>query len=84
VLFEIQQVLIHTALLVPTHESTDRIDPQHCRRIKNTKHELTFLLPNARIVVQHIVKVAKVREPDSILRQSVPHARSSGLIERLS
>src|SRR5258705_11907501 len=82
-LFKIQQVLLHAARLVPADETTNRIHTQQRRSVKDTQHKLTFLFPNRRILVQHIVKVGEVWEADSMFRHCVQNTRSSGCSERL-
>ena len=41
-------------------ESADRADAEQDRGIEHPTHELLLLLPQRRIVVQHVVEVADV------------------------
>ena len=83
VLFEIDQILVHAVLLIAADESADRIDAQHRRGIEHAKHEVVLLRPNSLVVVQKVVEVSDVREPDSRRLERRLDPLRPRLVERL-
>ena len=65
-LFEVDQVLVHAVLLVAADEAANRVDTEQHRRIERAQHEVVLLFPDRRIVVQHVVEVADLRNADAV------------------
>ena len=81
--FEIEQVLVHAALLVAADEAADGIDAEQRRGVEHAQHEVVLLLAHRRIVVQHVVEVADVRQADAARLQRALDAARAILVERL-
>jgi hypothetical protein len=41
-------------------ETTDRVHAEQARRVQDPQHEHMLLMPDDRIVVQHVVEIADV------------------------
>ena len=81
---EVDQVLVHRVLLVAPHEPAHRVHPEQHRRVHRALHEVVLLAADARVLVQHVVEVADVRDPDAegLLRRL--HALRAVLVEGLA
>ena len=83
-LLEVDQVLVHGVLVIAADEAADRVDAEQHRRVERPQHELVLLLPDRRVVVQQVVEVADVGEPDLARLQHPLDPRRALLVERLA
>ena len=81
-LLEVDQVLVHRALLVAADEAADRVDAEQRRRVEDPQHEVVLLLPDGRVVVQQVVEVADIRDADAVRLQGRLDAARAVLVER--
>src|SRR5262249_44040457 len=82
-LAEIQQVLVHAQSLVPSNEAADRIYAQQRRSVEDPQHEVMFLLPDRRVMMEHIVEIAEIRYPDFLALERTEDSPGSGFVEWL-
>ena len=78
------EVLVHAVLLVAADEPADGVDAQEHRRVERPQHEVVLLLPDRRIVVQHVVEVADLGNADPVDVERRAHALRALLVERLA
>ncbi len=62
---EVDEVLVHAALLVAPDEPAHGVDAEQHRRVERAQHEVVLLLADGGIVVQQVVEVADVRDADA-------------------
>ena len=82
-LLEVDQVLVHGVLRVAADEAADRVDAEQHRGIERAQHELVLLLAHRRVVMQQVVEIADIREPDLVGLQHPLDPRGALLVERL-
>ena len=63
-LLEVGQVLVHAVLLVAADEPAHRIHAQKDRRVEDAKEEVVLLLACGAVVMQEVIEVTKIGEPD--------------------
>ena len=51
--------------LIPPHETAHGVDAEQHGRVEHAQHELDLLAANGRIVMQHVVEIPDVRQPDA-------------------
>ena len=64
-LLEVDQVLVHRELLVAPHEPADRRCFQGDRCVEHAEHEVVLLRADRPIVVEEVVEIAEVGDPDA-------------------
>src|SRR5262249_8708724 len=84
VLGEIQQVLVHAQSLVPPNEPADGVYAQQRGSIEDPQHEFMFLLPDRRIMMEHVVEIAEVRYSDLLTVERILDPPGSGFVEGLT
>ena len=52
-------------LLVAPDEAADGVEAEPLRRVEDPQHEVVLLLPDRRVVVQHVVEIPDVRDADA-------------------
>jgi hypothetical protein len=83
VLLEVDEVLVHAALLVAADESAHRVDAEQRRRVEDAQQEVVLLLAGRRIVVQQVVEVGEVRQAHAGIGDGGEYPRRARPIERL-
>ena len=83
-LLEGEQVLVHRERLVASHEAAHRVDAEQARRLEHAAHEVVLLPAHGRVLVQHVVEVADVREADPLRREGLLHAPGARRVEGLA
>ena len=84
VLFKVNQVLVHAQRLVATDEAAHGVNAQQRGGVEDAHHEVMFLLPDGRVMVQHVVEVAEVGDAYTVFAQGREHAAGALLVERLA
>jgi hypothetical protein len=84
ILLEVGEVLLHRELLVAPDEAADGVRAEPLCGVEDAEHEVVLLPADGRVVVEHVVEVGDVGEPDPVLFERGPHAACARLVERLA
>ena len=83
-LLKVDQIPIHTVLLIPAHKPTNGVRAQQGRGFENAHHEVVLFLSQHRIVMQHVVEIGDIRQADARRLQGSLHAPGARFVERLA
>jgi hypothetical protein len=81
-ILEIAQILVHAVRLVPSDETTHRVHAEQDGRVEHAQHERVLLAANGGILMQHVVEIADVRQPEAGCTEALADAARTTGVER--
>ena len=83
VLFELDEVFVHAALLIPSDEAAHGVHAKQRGGVEHAPDEVVLLPPGRGVMMQQVVEVGEIRDANSGGRDRRLHARGASPIERL-